>query len=214
MSKSKGGRWERDFVAVCGLCGLGAKKVPLSGALADYPDDVVITVPVLLPYDVRVECKYRKGGAGFKRLYGWLGSATDLVLETDGLLVRRIEHYAADVLANARIVQRAERKGASRKVMLDWMGEANVLALRMATPARGARQGKSPWLMVTRLGDSLAGLPIHPTVAATAAAEALLQNQDGENDRDHRAGSPADTEPSKSAPASGGSVLQQSIFDL
>jgi len=153
MSKSKGGSWERDFVRVVQGYGLGAMKVPLSGALADYPDDVVVTVPeteLVQGFELRVECKYRKTGTGFKRLYGWLEGSTDLALITDDLVVRRVEHWALDMKAEPRTVQTSARKSASRKVMLDWMGAADVLALRMATPQKGPRSGKLPWLIVMR----------------------------------------------------------------
>lgn len=57
-SKNKGYRGEKEFADIT-----GGKRVPLSGAVEGYSNDVLLG-------DYRVEVKRRKDG--FKQLYSWL----------------------------------------------------------------------------------------------------------------------------------------------
>src|SRR5262245_9956443 len=67
-SKVKGSGFERAMVKELNEAGLGAKRVVLSGAHPDHPDDVVFKVGGL---EWRGECKIRGEGA-FRTLYKWL----------------------------------------------------------------------------------------------------------------------------------------------
>jgi hypothetical protein len=74
-SKRKGDRCEREIVNLLRAAGIEAERVPLSGAVGgSYRNDVVIAGRL------RAECKARKGGAGFKVLEKWLGTADLLIL--------------------------------------------------------------------------------------------------------------------------------------
>lgn len=91
-AKRKGSGFEREVVEALREYGLEAKKVPLSGALADYPGDVTLTVNGRTH---TIECKRRR--AGFKTLYGWLGKNDYLVFRDDKcepLLVMRLKDFA------------------------------------------------------------------------------------------------------------------------
>jgi hypothetical protein len=61
-NKNNGSRYEREFSRLCQDAGLVAMRIPLSGAMRGYPGDVIVSDEIL------IECKYRKGGDGFKRL--------------------------------------------------------------------------------------------------------------------------------------------------
>lgn len=56
-SRDKGARYERETVRDIQSWGLVAHRVPLSGAVDGYADDVVIEHPTL--GDLRIECKRR-----------------------------------------------------------------------------------------------------------------------------------------------------------
>jgi hypothetical protein len=86
----KGGRVEREIVALIRDLGVPCRKVPLSGALAtrlgaDFAGDVKVWVfgPNLDP--LTIEVKARAGGAGFTTLERWLGSCDALVLKRNGV---------------------------------------------------------------------------------------------------------------------------------
>jgi len=79
-SKAKGSRFERAIVHKLQDLGLPAARTPLSGALKEYPNDVVFE---LRDREVRVECKKRANGEGFKTLEKWIGSADVLVVARD-----------------------------------------------------------------------------------------------------------------------------------
>jgi hypothetical protein len=85
----KGGRVEREIVALIRDLGVPCRKVPLSGALAnqlgaDFAGDVKAWIfgPDLDP--LTLEVKARAGGAGFMTLERWLGSCDALVLKRNG----------------------------------------------------------------------------------------------------------------------------------
>jgi hypothetical protein len=59
MQRDKGARGEREFAKL-----IGGKRVPLSGAMDGFSNDV------LLPNGWGVEVKRRK--SGFTQLYGWI----------------------------------------------------------------------------------------------------------------------------------------------
>lgn len=73
-SKAKGDRDERGLVAAAQAAGLDARRVPLSGAVAEFKGDVQIMT------NDRVwlaECKHRANG--FRQLYGWLADYIDVL---------------------------------------------------------------------------------------------------------------------------------------
>lgn len=139
-AKSKGSRYEREFVERCQDNGLVAHRVPLSGAMAGYPDDVVVAD------EWRIECKYRRDGAGFKTLYDWLAGHEVLELDTPEGKVRIMrletwcEHRRHELDALHVIMFAEEKKTAFTFASLrEWIGESDYLALRMP---------RSPWLLV------------------------------------------------------------------
>lgn len=92
-SKRKGYEFERTTVNSLQALGLAAERVPLSGGQGgSYVGD--ITCPVQ-GQDRVFECKRR--AAGFKTLYGWLGSNYGLIVRDDHtvpLVVLRLEDFA------------------------------------------------------------------------------------------------------------------------
>jgi hypothetical protein len=77
--RDKGARLERALVRLLQDSGLGAERVPLSGAAGgSYSGD--LTVP-LLGRDLVVEAKSRRDG--FKELYSWLEGRDVLVVKSD-----------------------------------------------------------------------------------------------------------------------------------
>ena len=86
----KGGRVEREIVALIRDLGIECRKVPLSGALAkrlgaDFAGDVKAWAfgPDAPP--LTLEVKARAGGAGFATLEKWLGDCDALVLKRNGV---------------------------------------------------------------------------------------------------------------------------------
>jgi hypothetical protein len=78
-SRRKGNRLERALVRALQGAGLGAERVPLSGAARGrFGGD--LSVP-LLGADRRVEVKCR--GSGFRQLYTWLDGADFLIVRAD-----------------------------------------------------------------------------------------------------------------------------------
>jgi hypothetical protein len=82
----KGGRVEREIVALIRSLGIECWKVPASGALAarlgdDFAGDIkaLIFGPDTSP--ATLEVKSRAGGAGFAVIEGWLGSCDALILK-------------------------------------------------------------------------------------------------------------------------------------
>src|SRR4030095_5784430 len=62
--RSKGSRIEREIVHLCRDAGFEAHRVPLSGAVREYPGDLMID-------GMRAEVKCRGGGSGFTLLERW-----------------------------------------------------------------------------------------------------------------------------------------------
>jgi Holliday junction resolvase len=78
-SRDKGNRLERALVKMFQERGIGAERVPLSGAAGgSYCGD--ITVP-LLGRDLVVEAKARKDG--FRELYAWIDGRDALIVRAD-----------------------------------------------------------------------------------------------------------------------------------
>jgi Holliday junction resolvase len=78
-SRDKGGRLERAVVRLLQDAGLGAERVPLSGA-AGGSCQGDLTVPIL-GRDLTIEAKSRKNG--FRELYAWLDGRDGLVVKAD-----------------------------------------------------------------------------------------------------------------------------------
>jgi hypothetical protein len=129
--------------------------VPLSGAMKEYSDDVVVGEDV---NQKRVECKYRAQGAGFKRLHDWHpGKGFRLELTQSGLYVFTLEDWLEFIdfqmhqeiadehgrgVAHEPPLQHVDKDVTEQKTLLDWLGEADALAVR--------RQRKS-WLVCVRV---------------------------------------------------------------
>ncbi len=75
--RQKGDRLEREVVKLLQAAGVPARRVPLSGSMAGYPGDVVVTVA---GRDHVLECKSRRD---FATLYKWLEHRDALVLKGD-----------------------------------------------------------------------------------------------------------------------------------
>jgi hypothetical protein len=73
-SKQKGDRDERALVDAAKAAGLRARRVPLSGAVADFKGDVEIITDNRL---WTAECKHR--AEGFRQIYGWLADYIDVL---------------------------------------------------------------------------------------------------------------------------------------
>jgi Holliday junction resolvase len=70
-SKRKGSGYELEIVKAFQAAGIAAVKVPLSGAVHDGRHDADVIFPCGGVIEWKGECK-RRGGEGFKTLYGWL----------------------------------------------------------------------------------------------------------------------------------------------
>jgi hypothetical protein len=88
-SRIKGVGFERDCVNIKNAFGLSAKRVPLSGAMAGYPGDIVYLEQ---GNQVIAECKVSK--KKFKDLYDWLGGHPDVTR----LIIKRAGKKALVVL--------------------------------------------------------------------------------------------------------------------
>jgi hypothetical protein len=78
-SRQKGNRLERALVRALQDAGLGAERVPLSGAARGrFGGD--LSVP-LLGADRRVEVKCR--ASGFRQIYDWLSNFDFLIIKAD-----------------------------------------------------------------------------------------------------------------------------------
>lgn len=85
-SKQKGSRFELAVAKA-----LGGVRVPMSGAVAAFPGDVVAEIG---GRKRRLECKKR--AAGFKQIYGWLRDNYALVIGADRqepLIVLRLADF-------------------------------------------------------------------------------------------------------------------------
>lgn len=92
FSKDKGTRVERYFVNKLLQGGLTAKRVPLSGAMRDYKDDIILE---WLGENIQAEVKARADG--FKEIYKWIAPVKVLFLKAnrkDGLAVIRLNDFA------------------------------------------------------------------------------------------------------------------------
>lgn len=135
-AKRKGSAYEREFRDRCRQSGLLAERVPLSGAMAGYPDDVVVED------FFRVECKFRADG--FKRIYGWAEGLDVLVLPESGLTCYSMEAWARAIKARKKgvapfFLHMGVKHATPQKVVLGYLGEASALAIR-------AR--RRPWLVL------------------------------------------------------------------
>lgn len=81
-ARVKGNRVERKVVAWLKEIGLVARKVPLSGATADFKDDIEIDFPRQTD-KIRAEVKARKSPPPWKTIKSWLGEADLLFLVED-----------------------------------------------------------------------------------------------------------------------------------
>ena len=78
-SRSKGVRTERSIVNALRASGIGAVRVPLSGAVGGrFAGDIVLP---LMGRDLCVEVKARAGG--FRELYCWLNGRDMLIVKAD-----------------------------------------------------------------------------------------------------------------------------------
>ena len=140
LSGRKGSRYERELVRLVQEAGLPAHRVPLSGAMNGYDDDVVVCDTW------RVECKYRRTGAGFSRLHDWLGTADALDLPASDLVVYSLDYWLS--LVRARIDGHRDPVPSSvtklvsqQKALIGWLGGAHFLAVR---------KPRAPWLIIER----------------------------------------------------------------
>ena len=92
FSKDKGARVERDFVSRLNDKGIRARRVPLSGAMPNYKNDMVLP---WLGGEVDGEVKARADG--FKEIYKWIDPVKVLFIKANrkqGLAVMRLEDFA------------------------------------------------------------------------------------------------------------------------
>lgn len=82
MQRRKGYRVEREMVLLHQAAGVGAHRVPLSGAAGgEYRGDIIVQSHN--GEELRLEVKSRRGGSGFRVLEGWLGDNDALLLKRD-----------------------------------------------------------------------------------------------------------------------------------
>ena len=156
-NKARGSGYEREIVQIIQDLALPAHRVPLSGAMAGYRDDVVVCDRW------RVEVKYRQKAAGFSRLHGWRQTAlasTDVIglpganlfrrpiglhLVESGLVVYSLIHWVAICRAAVDGVDLdpilVTKKVTPQLGLLGWLGEADALALR---------RPRHPWVVCVR----------------------------------------------------------------
>ena len=100
-SREKGARTERSIVNALKASGIGAVRVPLSGAAGGrFAGDIVLP---LMDRDLCVEVKARADG--FRKLYCWLDGRDVLVLKADrqeALIVVRLS-LAAEISKAAEL---------------------------------------------------------------------------------------------------------------
>lgn len=92
FSKDKGTRGERDFVTRLNKFGVTARRVPLSGAMAGYKNDIIMD---WLGGEVDGEVKLRADG--FKEMYKWIKPVKVLFIKAnrqEGLAVIRLKDFA------------------------------------------------------------------------------------------------------------------------
>jgi hypothetical protein len=92
FSKDKGARVERYLVNRFQEMGISAKRVPLSGAMADYPGDIVLP---WIGREADIEAKARADG--FKELYKWIKPRKGLIVKAnrqEPLVIVRINDFA------------------------------------------------------------------------------------------------------------------------
>jgi len=102
-SKSKGDRFERQIVDAALAHRLDAHRVPLSGAVAAYPGDVILRDST----GERWVVEAKKRGDGFRELYRWIDRADVVVVGADrqpALAVVQLNNFL-EVLAR-RVVSR------------------------------------------------------------------------------------------------------------
>jgi Holliday junction resolvase len=100
--RQKGVRAERSLVKLLQAYGLAAARVPLSGAMAGYPGDLLLTV---LGVPRVVEVKVRRDGS--KPLYDWLEGRDLLIVKADRLPPLAVVplHFAAEVALATTVVR-------------------------------------------------------------------------------------------------------------
>lgn len=121
FSRDKGARVERHIVNVLQEGGVAAKRVPLSGAMVDYPGDV--TIP-WLGENVAFEAKARADG--FKEIYKWIKPRKGLIIKAnrqEALAVIRLKDFAELLkMANyGRYSEAANPTGNSYHVPADYL---------------------------------------------------------------------------------------------
>lgn len=91
-AKRKGDGFEREIVDLMSVNGMKTRRVPLSGALDEFPGDVEF---FWHGEWVKGECKRRT--SGFRTLYRWLGSNRFLFFRDDhceALVLMRVSDLA------------------------------------------------------------------------------------------------------------------------
>lgn len=140
MSSRKGAAKERELVHRLQDLGCVAHRVPLSGAMKGYPEDVVVDVG---DEQLRLELKWRKNGESFTSVIRWFddlaGPGKALLLD-DFLVCDETEFAWWVKLANDYITSTSKldvvpKSVSPRKTLQDWIGPADALVLR-----RGGRR--------------------------------------------------------------------------
>lgn len=104
FSKDKGTRGERDFVNRLNGQGIKARRVPLSGAMANYKNDIILD---WLGNDADAEVKIRADG--FREIYKWIKPVKVLFIKAnrqEGLAVVRLKDFS-ELLKKANSEQSA-----------------------------------------------------------------------------------------------------------
>src|SRR6476646_9410547 len=112
-SRRKGVRTERGIVNALRASGIGAVRVPLSGAVGGrFAGDIVLP---LMGRDLCVEVKAR--AAGFRELYSWLTNRDVLIVKADRqepLVVLRLSLAAQIAKLGSAVLCFGKENGAPR----------------------------------------------------------------------------------------------------
>lgn len=117
-SRDKGLRFERSLVNACQDQGIGAERIPLSGAAGgSFCGDVSIPVQ---GSDRKFECKSRKDG--FKQIYDWLPGNYALAIKhdrADTLVVLRLSDFLTLAKLPSDALETAHERKEEKRIRLE-----------------------------------------------------------------------------------------------
>ena len=157
-AKSKGSRYENEVVKLVQDYGLAANRVPMSGAIKGFDNDVVIGDLL------RVETKYRKNGNGFISIIPWVEDSLNFVLISGNLAAARLSvalpffRQVIDEKPDIEVQCSIKSNNRSFKVVESWLDQGDcpcdVLMCRIP---------RNEWLVIVRHDEGLIHFNNSPT---------------------------------------------------